>query len=444
MEVTGRLPSWLRGQLVRTCPADFQRGSHPAQHWFDAHGLLYGFELGDRVRFKQRLLASRVLAEVDRGSGASATFGTDMKRGLLRRLIEPIPHLTDNANVNVVPWQGKWLAMTETPHQHVIDPDTLASQGLYRYDDALPAGLSMSAHPQYDAALGALVNVGVTLGAKSELWVYRQNKESHTRVVEGKLALKRPPYLHSFGLTDSHVLIIDHPLTVNPLKILFSNRSFYSHFSWQNERGTRLWKLDRCSGAWAAYETESLFCFHVVNAFEQGGDVVLDFLAFDDAGIVAALSTAALAREQPSLLPRFVRARLVPGRRQVQLETLSDARFEFPQINYRARQGKPYSTAWGAKLENVGGVLRSQILKVGVGTGELLRRADELTYGEPVFVPRPTASAEDDGVLLTVGSHPHQELTRLAILDARTLEPLASCAVGLSLPLGFHGNFSAR
>jgi beta,beta-carotene 9',10'-dioxygenase len=143
-----------------------------------------------------------------------------------------------------------------------------------------------------------------------------------------------------------------------------------------------------------------------------------------------------------------VRARLAAGKREVQLETLSDARFEFPQINYRARHGKAYGTVWGARIGGVdgsgGSPYASEIVKVGVESGELLRHRDELTYGEPVFVPRPGASAEDDGVLLTVGSHPQREESRLSVLDARTLAPLASLSVPLSLPLGFHGNFSAR
>jgi len=33
--VTGSLPDWLRGELVRTCPAVFQAVRWQAGHWFD-------------------------------------------------------------------------------------------------------------------------------------------------------------------------------------------------------------------------------------------------------------------------------------------------------------------------------------------------------------------------------------------------------------------------
>lgn len=61
-----------------------------------------------------------------------------------------------------------------------------------------------------------------------------------------------------------------------------------------------------------------------------------------------------------------------------------------------------------------------------------------------MFVARPGAPDEDDGVLLVVGSHPSAERSRLSVLDARTLTALAQCEIGLSIPLGFHGNFADR
>jgi carotenoid cleavage dioxygenase-like enzyme len=445
VSVSGALPSWLKGQLVRTAPADFSRGGIAVQHWFDAHCLLYGFEFGQGVHFKQQLLASRHLAANDRGENRMASFGTDLQRGWFRRLLEPVPQFTDNANVNVVPWQGKWLAMTETPHQHVIDPGTLASLGTYEFGDQRRHEMTISAHPHYDAASSSLVNVGTTYGAKNEIWLFRQPKDGRRREVEGKLALKRLPYVHAFGLTDEHAVLIDQPLTVNPLRMLFSNKAFIRHFAWQPERGTRLWKLDRRSGQFTAYETEALFCFHIVNTFEDGADLVLDFLTFDDASLIDALYTDALARSWPSLTPRLRRARLKPGKRSVELETLSDARFDFPQIAYRSHHGKPYRFAWGTSLVPEAGRLSATVHKVDVTSGDALRYTDpEFTYGEPVFVPRPGAAAEDDGVLLAVGSHVSEERSRLAVIDAAKLELLASCEAPLSIPLGFHGTFAAQ
>jgi beta,beta-carotene 9',10'-dioxygenase len=444
VDVSGTLPSWLQGQLLRTAPAAFSPGGFVAQHWFDAQGLVYGFEFGPGVRFKQRLLASRHLAALERGENRFASFGTDLSRSFFRRLVEPIPQLTDNANVNIVPWQGRWLAMTEAPDQHQIDPDTLASVGVYQYEDELPGALIPSAHPHYDATGAAMVNVGSSYGAKSELLVFRQGRDSHRRELEGRLPLKRLPYVHSFGLTARHAVIIDQPLTVNPVRMLFSNKAFIRHFQWRPERGSRLWKLDRTSGAFSAYEADALFCFHTVNSFEDGADLVMDFIAFDDPSVIDALYVDALARGLPELKPRLLRARLARGEKRASIEPLSDARFDFPQINYRHHHGLPYRYVWGTSIgRNAEGRHESVLHKVDVSSGEALSFTDPaFTYGEPVFVPRPGASTEDGGVLLAVGSHVSEERSRLLVVDAARLTPVASCEVALSIPLGFHGTFS--
>jgi beta,beta-carotene 9',10'-dioxygenase len=443
--VSGALPEWLTGQLVRTAPAEFSPGGFAAQHWFDAQGLVYGFVFGRAgVRFQQRLLASRHRAALERGDNSIASFATDTSRGFLRRLFRPIPQPTDNANVNVVPWQGRWLAMTEAPDQHQIDPVTLASVGVYQYEDSLPRDLIPSAHPHYDAASGSMVNVGSVYGAKSEVLVFRQGRDSHRREVEGRLPRKLVPYIHAFGLTARHALIIDQPLALNPLRMLFSNRAFIRHFEWQPERGTRLWKLDRSSGEFSRYEAEALFCFHTINSFEDGEDLVMDFIAFDDASAVDAFYVDALARGLPDLKPRIVRARLAPGAKRAKLEPLGDASFDFPQIAYRSHHGQPYRYVWGTALgPSPEGRFESVLHKLDVSSGKVLRFSDPaFTYGEPVFVPRPGAAAEDDGVLLAVGSHASEERSRLLVVDAARLEPLASCDAPLSIPLGFHGTFA--
>jgi beta,beta-carotene 9',10'-dioxygenase len=442
--ISGALPDWLAGQLVRTAPAAFSAGGFAAQHWFDAQGIVYGFEFGQGVRFKQRLLASRHLAALERGENRTATFGTDLSRGFLQRLVAPIPELTDNANVNVVPWQGRWLAMTEAPDQHQIDPVSLASVGVYQYQDSLPRGLIPSAHPHYDAASGSMVNVGSVYGVKSELLVFRQGQGSQRREVEGRLPRKLVPYIHAFGLTARHAVIIDQPLALNPLRMLFSNKAFIRHFEWQPERGTRLWKLERSTGKFSRYEAEALFCFHTINSFEDGDDVVMDFVAFEDASVIDAFYVDALSRGLPDLKPRIVRARLTPGAKRAQLEPLGDASFDFPQIAYRSHHGQPYRYVWGTAIgPSPEGRSESVLHKLDVTSGQVQRFSDPaFMYGEPVFVPRPGATGEDDGVLLAVGSHASEERSRLLVVDAARLEPLASCDVALSIPLGFHGTFA--
>jgi beta,beta-carotene 9',10'-dioxygenase len=442
--VRGTLPRWLRGQLVRTAPAIFAQGQFRARHWFDGLALLYGFSFGQEVQFKQRLLASKSAVDAAGPGPTIASFGTPTQRSAWSRLFKPVPGITDNTNVNVVPWQGAWLAMTEGPYQHVIASDDLATQGLYAYADGLPADAPMTAHPHLDFARGVLVNVAVEYGPKPKIVVYRQGLESHGRVVEGTLPLASVPYVHSFGLSPRHAVLVHHPWTIHPARMLFSNRSFSEHFRWRPEQGTKLWKLDRESGRFTAYETDALFCFHTVHCHDDGDDVVLDMVVHDDPGIVSQVRTASLAHQLPRIAARYVRARLSPGSSHARLEELSAQNFEFPTINVRQSFGQPHRTVWGAALHPTATHgWESEVVRIDVATGAVLgHRERDMTYGEPVFVQKPGAS-DDEGVLLAVGCHARDERSTLLVLDASSLSPLAHCDVPLCLPMSLHGSFAA-
>jgi carotenoid cleavage dioxygenase-like enzyme len=56
-------------------------------------------------------------------------------------------------------------------------------------------------------------------------------------------------------------------------------------------------------------------------------------------------------------------------------------------------------------------------------------------------VAAPGGGREDQGVLLSVGSHLARDAAALFVLDAETLDVLARAEAEVSVPLGFHGTF---
>ena len=60
---------------------------------------------------------------------------------------------------------------------------------------------------------------------------------------------------------------------------------------------------------------------------------------------------------------------------------------------------------------------------------------------EPVMVPRPGATAEDDGWVLCVVWNGARCASDLVILDAASLAELAVLELPLALPYGLHGSF---
>jgi carotenoid cleavage dioxygenase len=66
----------------------------------------------------------------------------------------------------------------------------------------------------------------------------------------------------------------------------------------------------------------------------------------------------------------------------------------------------------------------------------------ELVIGEMAFVPNPDARREDDGVLMGYGYHRGRDEGQLVILDAKSLESMATVYLPQRVPVGFHGNWA--
>ena len=64
--------------------------------------------------------------------------------------------------------------------------------------------------------------------------------------------------------------------------------------------------------------------------------------------------------------------------------------------------------------------------------------------GEPIFVPRPNGTDEDDGWVLAQFYNAERRCSELAILDAKRIEqgPVATLKLHHHIPYGLHGNFT--
>lgn len=436
--IEGCLPDWLAGDLTRTCPAVFEARAWRAQHWFDALGMLYQFRVrAGTISYRQRLMDTRARRGVESGRPQLTTFGTPSGRSWLSRLLAPLPLATDNVNVNVVALGGERVALTESPHQWAIDPDTLALTHELRYTDSL-GELSMLAHPHFDFERQRIVNLAARFGQKTQILLFEHAPDARQRVVVGQIDVKRLPYLHAFGLTPRHAIIIGHPFEASALSLLGSRRGFIDHFAWRPEQGTTLWLIDRHSGAVRRHTAPAGFVFHVVNAFEDGDRTHLDVCLYDDPSIIDRLRAGSLEQHGfPAIAPAVVRYSMRAGVEVATVEPLLEPGFEFPSVNYRRHNGQRHRVAFGARVRASG----SALVRFDLERGEQTFERPGFIFGEPVLVSRPYATAEDDGVLLAVGSHVSDARSALVVLDAQSLVPRAWAEVPVPVPLGFHGSF---
>jgi carotenoid cleavage dioxygenase-like enzyme len=248
--------------------------------------------------------------------------------------------------------------------------------------------------------------------------------------------------MHSFGLTERWFVLAEFPLVVDPLRLALSGRPYIENYRWKPERGTRFTLVDRATGrAEAGFRTDACFAFHHVNAYEDGGEVIVDLCAFPDAGVIEDLYLERLREGKPVAFAELTRFRLRLSDRSVSRERLADGGMELPRINYMRCNERPYRFVWA--VGDAGQGWLEQIVRVDLLDRSTLSWAQPGSYpGEPVFVARPDAEREDDGVLLSVVLDASAGTSFLLVLDARDLRELARAQAPHHIPFGFHGQFA--
>ncbi|MFF9819255.1 carotenoid oxygenase family protein [Streptomyces sp. NPDC014006] len=452
LPVSGRIPEWLSGTLLRNGPAKFEAGTKGFRHWFDGQAMIHRFAVDSgRVQYANRYLDTPSSRAVLRdGRIRYQEFATDPCRSVFARFFTLFQRARPvNPNVNIARFgDDQVVALTETPLPVEFSPDTLATVGLVDYDDRLGGHLT-TAHPHQDPVTGDLVNYVTHFSRYSEYRLYRQRPGgTPRRELLGRHRVDEPGYMHSFAITSRHVVLVEFPLVVNPFRLLLSGRPFIENYRWKPERGTRFIVMDRDGGqVRAVLRGPVCFAFHHINAWEENGRLFIDLCAYEDASIIEALYLDSL--RGGGGLPQATPTRFCvdPDAATVTAEPLSEESLELPRIAYRRHNGRRYRYAYGVgSRDRRTDDFFNQLVKLDIGDGGTLLWQEEGCYpGEPVFVAAPAGAcrdgAEDDGVVLAIVLRPAAESSYLLVLDARTFRELGRAEVPHAVPFGFHGTF---
>ncbi|KAL9825761.1 carotenoid-cleaving dioxygenase, mitochondrial isoform 1-T1 [Geothlypis trichas] len=356
-----------------------------------------------------------------------------------------------------------------------------------------------TAHPHYESD-GTTYNMGNSYGKHGSSYnIIRvpPQESGHGDTLEGAKVLcsipprdrAKPSYYHSFGMTENYIIFIEQPLKLNLLQIITSKlrgKAIYDGISWEPQHNTYFHVVNKHTGevlpgSWCS---QPFITFHQINAFEERGCVVLDLCCQDQGSSLALYTLQNLRRSGEGLdqvyasVPRsFPRRFVLPldvdsdtpvgknlnplpytqakavkgadGKIWCTHENLHPEGFEqvggleFPQINYAGYNGRRYRFFYGCGF---GHLLGDSLIKVDVDTKNFKMWQEEGCYpSEPVFVPVPNATAEDSGVILSVVVSPAENQSAfLLVLDAETFQELGRAEVGVPMPYGFHGIFSAH
>jgi len=419
LRVTGTIPTELTGRYLRNGPNPAGPVNEAKYHWFSGHGMVHGIRLRDgRAEwYRNRWVRTKGVCDIIGGTPPPSDW--------------PADHPSFPANTNVIGHAGRTYAIVEggsPPIEMSYELDTVRVSSL---GGTLP--MAFSAHPKRDPKSGELHVMTYYWGWGNQVQYLLVGTDGRVRK-HVDIPLPGGPMLHDMAITEKYALVFDLPCVFN-LDAAMKGASL--PYYWDHDYEARIGFMPLDGGAddikWVTIDP--CYVFHPMNAYDDGDEVVLD----------AARHPKMFDRERrgPSEGdPVLTRWRLNPSTGAAREETVNDRPQEFPRIN-ESLIGRSYRYGYSAGVGT--GFAQDTLMKTDLTTFAVQARADQprYGYGEPVFVAREGAAAEDDGWVMALRHDTQNDTSDLAIFDARAItdDPVAVVHLPVRVPNGFHGNW---
>ncbi|KAI7814110.1 beta,beta-carotene 15,15'-dioxygenase [Triplophysa rosa] len=501
-DVSGSIPTWLQGTLLRNGPGLFSVGDTSYRHWFDGMALIHSFTFKDGgVFYKSKFLKSETFKKNTAAKRIVVTeFGTmaypDPCKNIFAKtfsyLLNAIPDFTDNNLINIIKYGEDYYASSEVNYINQIDPLTLDTLGRTNYRNHIALNLA-TAHPHYDDD-GNTYNMGTAIigFGRPKCVIFRVPVNASEKGMK-KPALKQveqicsipfrstlyPSYFHSFGLTENYIIFVEQAFKLDILKLAtayFRNINWGSCLKFDKDDVTVIHLVNRKTGKVLStkYYADVFVAFHHINAFEEDGHVVFDLITYKDSNLYDMFYIKNMQKDidkfietnkdfsppscQRFVLPINIDEETPPDTNLVKLQDTTatvvlrqdgslycthDTLFEgleLPSINYKYNT-KKYRYFYGSRVE--WSPFPNKLAKVDIVTRKHIEWVDEDGYpSEPVFVASPNAVEEDDGVILSsVISLNPQKPPFLLVLDAKSFTEIARASINASVHMDLHGLF---
>jgi len=530
-EPSGTIPEWLSGTLLTDGPGLFEFGDEHALHAFDGMAMIRRYHTNQAesptMNFSRRLIDSDILkANRDENRFTKYLVATPAKGGVLDRLQGIQEPGADNMVVNTLNLFGHYYAATELPQVIEYDPITLETMAKVDVTDKIPGIKIMTPHPLYEPD-GTMWNIAFATGPDREgkstgTWRYVVFKVTPPKNAEesadpwlnleivSELGSSRPmsvSYLHSFFMTENYIIFTEQPWIFGSLpnliyKHIIQGKSLAESMFWESESTLKFHVVEKSTGKILPtnYEADAMGFFHIINAYEESGSLVLDapfkssptsydafmtkFLASDPKTyqdyMISLGPTAGLAKRwvlpldipanysQPSKLRLAENGEVDPNSYKLlisqkdseagawhvsentvylQPEMLAPVEqyeyhraLEFAAINPNL-WGRKYRYAYGLGFPT--GYLCGSIQKLDVKLKEFVASWEDplCRATEPQFVPRPGSEEEEDGVVVfaCLGTSNLDPSTFFIVLDPVNLKELGRFSIPSTTPVGFHG-----
>ena len=444
----GAIPPELVGTLYRNGPGRLERGGQWVHHPFDGDGMITALRFaGGKAELRNRFVRTEgwQAEELADKFLYRGVFGTQKPGGAVANAFDL--RLKNIANTHVVRLGDQLLALWEAAEPHALDPDTLETRGLSLLDGVLKKGEAFSAHPRFDPGHhGAprMVTFGVKAGPRSTIRLMEFSSDGEL-LADSRHSFKGFAFLHDFAITPNWAVFLQNAVAFNPAGFVLGQKGAAQCLSSKPGEQGQFWLIPRSGeGKPLQIAAPEGFVFHHLNAFEDGEELVVDSIYYDDFPSIGPDVDFRQVDFETIPAGQLVRCRINLDTGSVSKELLEERTCEFAMVNPE-RQGLEARTSWMAVAERERGNDPLQAIKkldLATGEGLVWSAAPRGFVSEPLMVPRPGATAEDDGWVLCLVWNGARCASDLVILDSASMAEVAVLELPLAVPHGLHGSFA--
>ena len=450
-DIEGSLPGDLEGTFFRNGPGRQRIGGQAYGHWFDGDGMVCRFSFtGGEAHFKNAYVRTpKYVQETAAQRILYRGFGTQIPGGLRKNLLK---QPANPANTNTLYHGGHLLALNEGGKPWELEPATLETIGEFDYSGALGRMQVFSAHGKIHPQTGDCFNFGAGIsglglrGPKPCLFLYRIAPDG-TMVRQSQLPLDAFPFCHDFAITRKYGVFFINSIVFEGMGgFLLGRCSISDVVRFDQRRAMRIVVVDLDTlEPVRTFDCPPGAIIHFGNAFEEGGEIVVDGMYASDFDANAVLEDVfnPAGRFSGGTYNRY-RLDLEDG--SCAVERVCENESEFPTFNPATAGRRHHACYTACSIDNGANSFFNAIQRVTFDGDSTLVTLPPGIYGsEPLFAPAKNATAEDDGYLLEVVYDAFQHRSELQIHRADDIEDRC-CTLRLRhhIPHQFHGMFTDR
>ncbi len=438
--IEGRWPQGLSGALYRNGPAWFERDGVRYQHWFDGDGMLHAWTIGKHgIRHRARMIETPKFKRERRiGRFVVPAAGTRIENAVSIRNNDD----ANTANTAVMRIGDRVFALWEAGSAFEVDADDLATIGPLTFRDDLTAA-PFSAHPLHDRD-GTIWNFGsLDLLGSSGLLIWHVGSDGKL-IRATTIKDEQRGYLHSFSMTDRHLIFVLTPYRMEEGKAFFERMRFAEDLPC---RVAVVAKDSPESARW--FDVDFGMVYHFADAFEQGNQIVVRAARHASAKAARSPMAAAMQGRADKVDDHvdLVELRIDLAQGRAQWHDSGMGGIEFPTFDPRATTARQSTIYAPIRTASAIAPWSNAISAIDLHREHKIVHSygDSVLAEEHLFVPKPGSDRVGNGWLLGTVLDFKAMRSGLVVLDADHVDagPLATAWLPYGFPLGFHGAFAS-